>query len=155
MKTCKCGTEFKPKDRRQINCSDLCRTKARAVKDKIRKQRDHPPKDCYQCGDPFKPKTGNVKYCSNPCRNKANNTKYGTKELRAKYKVQRQGRDAIPKIFLDLDENFYSLVRPKTHPTKRVCLRCRDGFTSNGAANRMCSKCHAVVNQSSFLAGIA
>ena len=95
MKNCKhCGKEFQPiaKRRKEDYCSELCRSKARALRrsiysKKINKIASDKNKNtvrvCRTCGKSFLRADGFIKYCSEECRNRAMSQR-GSGKRRAK-----------------------------------------------------------------------
>ncbi len=156
MEPCKlCSTPFKPKDYRQKMCSDSCRIKARAERDKLkRKAKPKVSKDCQTCGKSFVMRTGNVKFCSDPCRRKVHGEHYGTnkfKQYQKEYKDKRFAPEIESPALKSLNDTFYSLVRPRAASIKRSCLRCQVHFQSKDSL-RTCAQCQYVINRTPHLA---
>lgn len=69
FKRCKhCKKEFKPKNKRQIYCTDNCRKKAN-----YRKKNPLYTTICIICNQTFLPKNNNELYCSDDCKKIAKN----------------------------------------------------------------------------------
>ncbi|KAF5057140.1 hypothetical protein DSECCO2_359900 [anaerobic digester metagenome] len=82
-KKCKfCNKEFKPTNKRQIYCDNVCRQKAYY-------RRNNPLEIfglCFWCGETFTPKSNRELYCSEECARQSKNNK--SKKLM--YKLRRE-----------------------------------------------------------------
>jgi len=147
---CKCGAQFFSENTRQKYCTRECNIKEKAKMKKAAQPKKSKP--CEECGKEFFVLSMTAKYCGKDCKNKARNSRLGRQTYQKNWNAQREKREAVHPAFMELDERFYSMCRPKLKDKKRTCITgCGTKFVHS--INRICSQCTVKIKKASFLAG--